>query len=117
MDSRLKQALDFSNYNQTLSIQRKQLKEKIEAKLTYGYNGGIFRIDQSLISFVQTLINKQRINDIPLLDLNNIPVMIDDLIKFQDNILDRYFTSVYQYHEEYELLKKSRSVEKLINYE
>ena len=46
MDGRLKAALDFSNYRQTLTIQRKQLKEKIDAKMTYGHNGGIFKIDE-----------------------------------------------------------------------
>jgi hypothetical protein len=117
MDDRLKQALDFSNYNQTLSIQRKLLKEKIAANLTYGYNGGIFRIDQSLIGFVQMLIDRERTTDVPLLDLNNNPILVSNMIEFRDEILDRYFTSVYQYLEEYETLKKSRSVEKLIGYE
>ena len=42
MDDRLQKALDFSKYRQTLAIQRKLLKEKLEAKLTYGYAGGIF---------------------------------------------------------------------------
>ena len=34
MDERLQKALDFSNYRQTLAIQRKTLKEKINARLT-----------------------------------------------------------------------------------
>jgi hypothetical protein len=34
MDEQLKQALDFANYRQTFSIQKRTLKEKIEAKLT-----------------------------------------------------------------------------------
>lgn len=115
MDERLKQALDFSNYRQALTIQRRQLKEKIEAKLTYGHNGGIFKIDRSLINFVQLLIDNGRINDIPLLDSNDTPILIKDMNQFKEEILDRYFTAVYEYHEQHENLKKARSVEKLLD--
>jgi hypothetical protein len=115
MEDQLKKALDFSNYRQTFSIQRKTLKEKIEAKLTYGHNGGIFKIDQSLIAFVQLLINRGRIDGVPLIDSNDNPILIDNLEKFLDEILDRYFTSTLEYYEQYQELKKSRSVEKLLS--
>lgn len=115
MDERLSKALDFANYRQTLAIQRKTLKEKIDARLTIGYNGGIFKIDRSLISFVEILINKGRTKNVPLLDKNENPILIDDLEKFQDEILDRYFTSTLEYFDEYEKIKKSRTVEKLLD--
>lgn len=115
MDERLKQALDFSNYRQTLTIQRKQLKEKIDAKLTYGCNGGIFKINPELINFVQLLIDSGRIEEVPLIDSNDQPVLIRDMVSFKDEIVDRYFTAVYEYYEENERLKKSRSVEKLLD--
>lgn len=114
MDERLKQALEFSNYSQTLSIKRKQLKEKADARLTYGVNGGIFKIDRVLLTFAQLLCDKGR-TDAVLLDVNDNPILIEDLVKFKDEIFDRYFTSVYEYHEEYQTLKKSRSVEKLVD--
>jgi hypothetical protein len=115
MEDQLKKALDFSNYRQTFSIQRKTLKEKIDAKLTYGVNGGIFKIDRSLISFVQMLVNLGRAKDVPLLDVNDNPIVIADLESFRDEILDRYFTSTLEYFEEYEKIKKSRTVEKLLD--
>lgn len=114
MDNILKKALDFSNYRQTLSIQRKVLKEKVEQELTYGYNGGIFKIDRSLISFVQMLIDQGRKVDIPLLDVNEVPIMINNLEKFRDDILDRYFRSLYTYYEKDQEIKKSRTVETLV---
>jgi hypothetical protein len=83
MDEQLKQALDFANYRQTFSIQKRTLKEKIEAKLTYGHNGGIFKIDRILIVFVQMLIDQERTQGVPLLDANDNPIMIDDFINFQ----------------------------------
>ena len=90
MDERLQKALDFSNYRQTLSIQRKTLKEKINAKLTYGCNGGLFKIDRSLITFVQMLIDQGRVENIPLIDVNENPILIPNLNDFRDEILDRY---------------------------
>jgi hypothetical protein len=115
MEEQLKKALDFSNYRQTFSIQRRTLKEKIEAKLTYGCNGGIFKIDRSLITFVQLLIDQGRVSGVPLIDSNENPILIDNLETFKDEILDRYFTSTLEYYEQYQDLKKSRSVEKLLD--
>jgi hypothetical protein len=115
MDEQLKQALDFANYRQTFSIQKRTLKEKIEAKLTYGYNGGIFKIDRILIVFVQMLIDQGRTQGVPLLDANDNPIMIEDLLIFKDEIVDRYFTATLEYYEQHESLKKSRSVEKLLD--
>ncbi len=115
MDERLQKALDFSNYRQTLSIQRKTLKEKINAKLTYGCNGGIFKIDRSLITFVQMLIDQGRTENVPLIDVNENPILVIDLNEFRDEILDRYFTATFEYHEEYKKIKSSRSVEKLLD--
>ena len=115
MDEQLKQALDFANYRQTFSIQNRTLNEKIEAKLTYGYNGGIFKIDRILIVFVQMLIDQGRTQGVPLLDANDNPIMIEDLLIFKDEIVDRYFTATLEYYEQHESLKKSRSVEKLLD--
>jgi len=114
MQEQLKKALEFSNYKQTFSIQRKTLKEKIEAKLTFGFNGGIFKIDKSLLTFVQMLCDKGRISGVVLLDQNENPILIEDLEKFKEEIFDRYFTATNEYFEHYQDLKKSRSVEKLL---
>jgi hypothetical protein len=115
MEEVLKKALDFSNYNQTLNVQRKAIKEKLEARLTYGHNGGVFKIDRSLISFVQMLVDQERIENVPLIDSNNNPIMIPDLNKFREEIFDRYFSATLEYLNEYEKIKKSRSVEKLVD--
>lgn len=115
MDERLSKALDFSKYRQTLDLERKNLKEKIDGQLTYGYNGGIFKIDRSLICFIQFLIDRDRTENVPVLDSNENPILIQDLTSFRDEILDRYMTAVYEYCEQYEKIKKARSVDKLLN--
>jgi len=114
MHEQLKKALEFANYQQTFSIQRRILKEKIEAKLTYGYNGGFFSIDRNLLTFVELLCNKGRTSGAVVLDSNENPILIDDLEKFRDEIFSRYFEATYEYYESYQSLKKSRSVEKLL---
>ncbi len=114
MDEQLKKALEFSNYRQSLAIQKRILKEKIDAQLTYACNGGIFKIDRSLISFVQMFIDQGRVENVPLIDANENPIMIVDMETFRDEIIDRYYTSTLEYYAEYEKLKKSRSVEKLV---
>jgi hypothetical protein len=115
MDDRLKKALDFANYRQTFAIQRKLLKETVDSELTYGHNGGIFKIDRSLLTFVQLLIDQGRIENVPLIDTNDNPILIDNLEKFKTEIFDRYFSATYRYLESYNKLKKSRSVEKLVD--
>jgi len=114
MEEEYKKALEFSNYRQTLNIQRKTLKEKIDAKLTFGYNGGIFKIDRTLLTFVEMLVNKGRSENVVLLDINDNPVIVEDLNVFKEDIFDRYFQSTFEYMEEYQKIKKSRSVEALV---
>jgi len=115
MDEALKQALDFSNYRKTFAIQHKTLKEKIDAKLTYGHNGGIFKIDRVLLNFIQMIETSGR-SSIVLLDANDNPIMVEDVSAFKEEVFDRYFTSVGNYYEEYQELKKSRSVEKMLKW-
>jgi hypothetical protein len=117
MDERLKKALDFSNYRQTLAVQRRSLNEKMQAKLTYGHNGGIFKIDRILVTFVSLLCSEGRTSGVVLLDQNENPILVEDLEQFKTEIFDRYFSVTSDYQQEYEKIKKSRSVEKLVDYE
>jgi hypothetical protein len=115
MDPLLERALDFSNYQHTLAIQRKTLKEKMSAKLVCGFSGGIFTVTRELLVFVQMLIDQKRTSGVIVLDNNENPILIDDLEKFRDELFDKYFTVTLEYHQHYENIKKSRSVEKLLN--
>jgi hypothetical protein len=117
MDPRLEKALEFSNYKRTLAVKRQTIKEKLESRLIYGFAGGIFKIDQSLMNFVQMLIDQDRKTGVPIIDSNGNPILIADLIKFREEIFDRYFQATLEYFQEFENIKKSRSVEKLVEYE
>jgi hypothetical protein len=61
------------------------------------------------------LIDQERTSGVPLIDDNGNPILIEDMLAFKDEILDRYFTATLEYFEQYQALKKSRSVEKLID--
>lgn len=115
MDERLKNALDFARYKETFEMQKVLAKEKLESKITFGYNGGIFKADRELIVFVQFLLDNDRKTDVPILDINETPILIKDLEDFNVNLLDRYFSGLLEYYNEHERLKKSRSVEKLLD--
>lgn len=116
MDERLKKALDISNYRNSFELQKKILKEKLESKLTFGYNGGIFKIDSTLICFIDFLLSNNRDFDVPVLDFNGNPILISDLKSFKEDILDRYFTGCNDYFNGMSDLKKNRSIEKLVRY-
>ena len=115
MDERLKAALEFSNFKQSFAIKLKHLKEKIDANLTYGHNGGLFKIDRALLTFVQSLCQTGRIENVIILDNNENPIMIENLESFRDEIFDRYFSSTNEYYNEFKKLKTSRSVERLLD--
>jgi hypothetical protein len=83
--------------------------------LTYGHAGGIFKINRELIVFVQMLINQGRTENVPFIDENGNPILVADLQLFKDEIMDRYFTSTYAYYEDYQKIKSSRTVEKLLD--
>jgi len=115
MDDRLKSALSFANYQHTLTNQRRLMKEKFNSSLLYGYNGGVFKVDQTLINFVQFLISRDRQYNFPIIDSNQNPILIDNLEIFLENILNVYVSASLEYYNEYEIIKKSRSVEKLLD--
>jgi hypothetical protein len=115
MDERLEKALEFANFMVTLNNQKRSLQEKYQTDCVYYHSGGTFKIDKSLITFVKTLIDLGNIKNIVLIDDNELPIRVDDLTDFLDNIVDQYFISTNNYFNDYQSLKKSRSVKALMN--
>lgn len=109
MDSRLEKALEFSNYRVSLFTQKENIKLKMEAMLSYGINGGIFKSDPELISFV-SFISSSGKDSVVLIDINGNPIEITDLESFKNELLSRYFEATNFYHVEYTKLRKARSV-------
>lgn len=116
MDERLEKALDFSNYMITLNNQKRLLAEKYQENLIHFYKGSQFTITRELITFVSTMVSANQ-DEVVITDDNSIPCMIENLTEFYDEILNKYSIASNDYYTEYADLKKSRSVEKLVDYE
>jgi hypothetical protein len=115
MDERLRRAVEYADHHRSIGLQRKILKEKLDADLTIGYNGGIFKINQQLICFTQFFIDRGRVDNVPMIDINGNPIVITDLKEFQKIILDRYFSATGYYLAGFEKLKSLKLKEILID--
>jgi hypothetical protein len=114
MDERLEKALDFSNFMVTLSNQKRSLKEKFLSDSVHYHNGGSFFVTKELINFCKTLIDCGNDSDVILIDDNDLPIEISDMTLFFEKILAIYFSASNSYYSEYQKIKSSRSIEKII---
>jgi hypothetical protein len=115
MNKKLEKAFEIANYMTTLAGQKQIIKEEFYQNVLYYYNGGTFKVTPELISFIGTLISLGKDLEPILVDSNNIPINVGNLIEFQNNILSVYYTAVNEYYTKYEQLRKQRSVESLTN--
>lgn len=114
MDERLEKALEFANFMVTLNNQKRSLKEQYQTECIYYHSGGTFTITKDLITFTKVLIDLGNIENVVLIDDNELPVRINDLKEFFENIVDQYFLASNSYYNEYQTLKKNRNVEALV---
>jgi hypothetical protein len=110
---RLEKALDFSNTMKTFNLNKNNLKVKTQNLLSYSTAGGSFTVDQSLISFMNFVVSSGK-TEISLLDKNDIPIHIDDTDLFLNEVSSLYFEVVNDYYNEYQKLKSSRKIEKVL---
>jgi hypothetical protein len=114
MDERLEKALQFANFMVTLNNQKRSLREKYQTNCVFYQNGGTFTITKDLITFVKTLVDLNNTTDIVVIDDNELPIRIDNMNEFLSNIVDQYFMATNSYYNEYENLKKNRTIEALV---
>lgn len=113
MSTRLTKALEFANYRTTLNNQQAQLKAKTQSLLSYSINGGTFTIDLQLITFCKQLIDAE-VETVVLLDIYQNPIRVE-VSSFYEEIFSRYFEVTNDYYAEYEKLRKSRKVHKVLD--
>ncbi len=114
MNDNLKQAFEIANYMTTLADQKRILLEEYQQNTIYFFNGGCFRVDRELINFVKLLIDLGKDNAV-IIDSNSLPVDIQNLKNFLDEILNTHFSSINSYHNKYQKLRTCRSVESILN--
>lgn len=115
MDKRLEKALDFSNFRMILSTRQENLKLLMKNKLMLPYEGGLFKVDKELISFVGVLLTTGEANFI-FIDKNDIPIEISDLQDFYQEIIKKYRSVLEQYYRSYQTLSEAREIKKVINW-
>lgn len=116
MDKRLEQALNFSNFRLILATRQKSLKVLLNNKLKLSYEEGLFKIDQKLITYLSVLL-VSGIEDCILLDINDVPIKINNLKDFLDKVLQTYDKAINQYYQSYQKLEEARSIRKVIDWD
>ena len=116
MDIRIEQALKFANYRFTLTNQKENLKFRVLESLHHPVNGGIFKVDTSLILYAKLLIDNGE-NSKVLIDNNGNPILIEDLKEFYETIFSMYHEILNEYYIEFTKLKKQRTVSQLTGVE
>jgi hypothetical protein len=115
MDERIEKAFAVANYAATLSNQRRIISEEYNQKLVYYSNGATFKVSPDLIAFIKTVLDLGHTSDIPFLDANNFPVVIENVQEFLDNIVSVYFEALNEYTVKYSEIKKKRKIADIVS--
>lgn len=116
MDQRLEKALDVANFMMTFNNQRKLLKQQFESDLQYHKEGHRFIVTMDLINFIQNMIDLNLDNTI-LIDANDTPYQTFNLKQMRDDMLDVYFRATNRYHQKFNELKKTKTIENILSEE
>ena len=106
IDTQIEQALSFAQYQATLNHQRQLLKEKFESDTILAYGGGLFKITQEWLGGFDKDCKW-------VLDINNNPISIDSPNELFDMAKETYSAAIATYGEEYQKLRRQRSVRSL----
>ena len=113
MDKNLEKALELSDYRLTLYNRKQDIKLKLNNSLLISYDNNVFKATKELISFIKVCL-LDNITNIAVFDINDNPVLINDLEKLYSILFSTYTKAYNECFIEYEKLKKSRNVEKMI---
>lgn len=102
----LETALDFANFQEVFSTQRKLLKQKFDNDCIVAYNGGLFKITQEWLGGFDTSRRWA-------LDINGTPIEILDPPLFFSTAKAALETALNEYGQAYSLLRQKRSVRSL----
>ena len=91
---------NFAKMRFNQSLAKKNLDAKIESILTLTYGGGLFNIDYSLISFVNTMHQNNQ-TEMVLRDSFKNPIKIDNTKDFLEQLIERYQEVTNEYYAEH----------------
>jgi hypothetical protein len=104
MENSVKDILAHANRMKVYNNQLRLLKEKYSENNIYYTQGHQFTVDLHLISHCVTLLNTEKTQNIILLDDYKLPVQIENLQQFHDEILNLYQKNLNAYLIEYQSL-------------
>jgi len=108
MDESLSKSLEHAQRLKTFNNQLRLLKEKCLENNIYYTEGHQFTVNLNLINHCLTLINIKQTNEAVFLDDYNVPVKIEDIKTFHNDIIDLYQQNLNQYFVEYNQLVKDK---------
>jgi hypothetical protein len=117
MDARLEKALDFSNFRMIIATRQKNLKSLFENKLILYYEGGIFKVTTEFLSFLVTIIMREKQDGFIFIDQNEIPIYIKDLDDFYNEAFKKYKSAIKQYYDSYQKLSEAREIRKALDWD
>jgi hypothetical protein len=104
----LEQALEFANYQLTLSQQKRIIKQRFEDQCVVAFAGGLFKVTPEFIAGTAFL------TDTWVIDSNNNPINVGPIKSFIDLCIKTYNDALIDYGLAYEQIKKQRSVSSLV---
>lgn len=93
-------SVEMINFNNQLKLLKDQF---IDSNILF-YQGSQFTVNHYLLQLCQNYIDRKRDKDVVLLDDFQNPVLVTDLITFNDAAWNLYQTNLNQYHTEYQHL-------------
>ena len=115
MDQNIEKAFEVSNLMVTVANQKRALKEEYEQSLLYFEYGGISKADNNTITYIKTIKDLTKEKRIVIVDTNLTPVLVLDIDKFLESLLDRHFQANNSYFAKFDLLKKSRNIKNILD--
>lgn len=114
MNKDFETVFDLANLMSVISQQKKVLKEEFEISSLYFYNGGTFLASPELISFVSSLKILHQTTAV-LIDRNNLPIFIENIDIFLENILHQYTQASNKFLTDYKLLQSNRNIDSILS--
>lgn len=115
MDERLQKALEFSNYNLTITNQKRNIKNRVYQLQIVHHSGGVFLANPETISFVKTLVDMDHAEAV-IIDNKENPIRIKDTKELLQKLVDAYISSTQEYDVEYEKIKKARNIKSVMGW-
>lgn len=113
MTENFEKAFEIANLMATVANQKTALLEEFEQSTLFFHNGGCFKANQTLISFLTSLkaLNQE---SVVLLDVNNLPIFIENLETFSQDIVSCYFEASNKYLTGYQTIQRNKNIKSIL---